>query len=485
MALEILGTRIIGPYYGVSIYVWSALIAVTLSFLAFGYYFGGWIADRKPEITVLNLFIVLAGLATLCIPLISTAVIGACHGLGLRGGALASSLVLFSPSMFFFGAVVPFSIKLTSSDLKVLGISAGRIYAVSTLGGLSGTLLTGFFLIPNFQLSSIFLIMAVILFFLSFAGLVMQRRFLTAGLTILIAVAGILTVFLHLKSVEKAIEKDSLKTVYHIQSVYGDLKVAEDDMTRFLLIDSIVHTALPKDEKVLHNNDYLLLENFYPVLLPIYRPEGKEALLIGLGGGLMSKILLIRGINVKSVEIDPRVVDIAKKFFDFKGDVYIGDGRYYIQTTQTKYDFIIIDAYSSDGIPFHLFTRECFLSISDILNPDGILVINYIGFPYARVTTSLFKTLKSIFPCVDIYRTELHEGVQSMFFFASHKPLLLEKLSENDNDEEEFRVIEKHRIRYTGEEGVLITDNYNPVDLWWGDTSLAWRRKTMEILNIF
>ncbi len=134
--------------------VWTSLtvlIAVTLSFLAFGYYFGGWIADRKPEITVLNLFIVLAGLATLCIPLISTAVIGACHGLGLRGGALASSLVLFSPSMFFFGAVVPFSIKLTSSDLKVLGISAGRIYAVSTLGGLSGTLLTGFFLIPIFQ----------------------------------------------------------------------------------------------------------------------------------------------------------------------------------------------------------------------------------------------------------------------------------------------------------------------------------------------
>ncbi len=480
MALEILGTRIIGPYYGVSIYVWSALIAVTLGFLALGYYFGGWLADRKPELNVLNGFIFLAGLLILSIPLTSQPVIRVCGGLGLRAGVLASSLALFSPSMFLFGAVVPFSVKLTSRNLTVLGITTGRIYAVSTLGSLLGTLLTGFFLIPNLQLSHIFLIMAVLLFFLCFLGFFLQKKLLIAGLALAIASVAIFTFFIGLRFGKK----DSLKAIYHTGSVYGDLKVVEDDMTRFLLIDGIVHTALPKDEKVLHNNDYLLSENFYPVLLPFYREEAKEALLIGLGGGLIWKILSIRGINVQSVEIDPKVVDIAKRFFGFNGDVYTGDGRYHVQTTPSTYDFVIVDAYSSDDIPFHLFTRECFLSINHILNPNGILCINYIGFSHTILTTSLFKTLKSVFPYVDVYRTEPHEDCQSMFFFASDEPLLFEGASLL-KDSEIVRLIEKHRMSYAGTKGVLITDEYNPVDMWWADTSVAWRKKTMEILNIF
>ena len=480
MMLEILGTRVIGPYYGVNIYVWSALIGVTLSFLSLGYYFGGWIADRKPEITVLSWFIFLAAILVLSIPLTSLSVVRVCQGLGLRGGALVSSLVLFSPCMFLFGTVVPLSVKLTSTNLKTLGVTAGRVYAVSTLGGLLGTVLTGFFLIPNFQLSSIFLIVAALLFFLSFLGYFFQKRFVIAGLAIAVAVVTILAFLLGLRFVKK----DSSKTVYHTQSIYGDLKVVEDDMTRFLLIDGMVHTALPKDEKVLNNTDYLLSENFYPVLLPLCRPEGERALLIGLGGGLIWKILSIRGVNVKSVEIDSKVVDIARKFFDFDGEIYIGDGRYYIQATDTKYDFVIIDAYSSDEIPSHLFTRECFLSVSNILSPDGILCINCIGFPYAMVTISLFKTLKSIFPYTDLYRTEPYEGVQSMFFFASKKPLPLENIFAM-NDKERFRLLDKQRIRYGGSEGIIITDDYNPVDLWWSNTSVAWRSKTMEILKMF
>ena len=480
MALEILGTRVIGPYYGVSIYVWSALIAVTLGFLALGYYFGGLIADRKPNVTVLSHAIFLAGVLVLSIPLVSRPVIGACHMLGLRGGALASSLILFSLPMFILGTVIPFSVKLTSSNLNTVGITTGRIYAVSTLGGLLGTLLTGFFLIPGFRLSSIFLIMAVVLFSISFVGYLLQKKFAVAVFTVTIAVAVILG-FLF---VRKSSEKGNADAVYHTQSVYGELKVTEDDMTRSLLIDGMLHTALPKDEKVLENNDYLLSESFYPVLLPLCRPEGKKALLIGLGGGLIWKVLSIRGINVKSVEIDSKVVDIATEFFGFKGDINIGDGRYYIQTTDLKYDFVIIDAYSSDEIPFHFFASECFVSVSDILNPSGVLCINYIGFPDATVTISLFRTLKSVFSYVDVYCTELHKSVQSMFFFVSKEPLLFEKISVLD-EEEKFRLFQKQCVRYTGTEGILITDEYNPVDLWWGDTSLAWRKKTMEILNTF
>ena len=62
LILELLGTRIIAPFYGSSIFVWSSLISVTLVFLAAGYFAGGKVADRRPQLDGLYLFVLLAGL---------------------------------------------------------------------------------------------------------------------------------------------------------------------------------------------------------------------------------------------------------------------------------------------------------------------------------------------------------------------------------------------------------------------------------------
>jgi MFS family permease len=70
MILELLGTRIIAPYYGVSLYVWSSLISVTMIALALGYYWGGFLADRYPRLRLAHIFM-LAALATVIIPFLS------------------------------------------------------------------------------------------------------------------------------------------------------------------------------------------------------------------------------------------------------------------------------------------------------------------------------------------------------------------------------------------------------------------------------
>jgi MFS family permease len=147
MVIELLGTRIIAPFYGVSLYVWSSLISVALIALAIGYFAGGRWADRAKR-TGLSLVISLAALCILLIPWITRPVLLVTDALGLRAGALVSALVLFSPSLILLGMVGPYAVKLATSRLKGVGASAGSIYAVSTLGSVVGTLLLGFFLFP-------------------------------------------------------------------------------------------------------------------------------------------------------------------------------------------------------------------------------------------------------------------------------------------------------------------------------------------------
>jgi predicted membrane-bound spermidine synthase len=147
MVIELLGTRIIAPFYGVSLYVWSSLISVALIALAIGYFAGGRWADRAKR-TGLSLVISLAALCILLIPWITRPVLLVTDALGLRAGALVSALVLFSPSLILLGMVGPYAVKLATSRLEGVGASTGSIYAVSTLGSVVGTLLLGFFLFP-------------------------------------------------------------------------------------------------------------------------------------------------------------------------------------------------------------------------------------------------------------------------------------------------------------------------------------------------
>jgi predicted membrane-bound spermidine synthase len=108
LMLELLGTRIIAPFYGASIYVWSALISVTLVFLASGYFVGGKLADRRPQSAILYLFILLAGLSVTLLSVVDSRVLAATDALGPRWGALGSAFILFSLPMFFLGTITPF-----------------------------------------------------------------------------------------------------------------------------------------------------------------------------------------------------------------------------------------------------------------------------------------------------------------------------------------------------------------------------------------
>ena len=82
MVIEVMGSRVVGPFFGVSLFVWTSLIAVTLVALALGYGFGGYLADRYSSPKYLYIIIMIAGVLTLLVPVLQAPVLKMCVPLG-------------------------------------------------------------------------------------------------------------------------------------------------------------------------------------------------------------------------------------------------------------------------------------------------------------------------------------------------------------------------------------------------------------------
>lgn len=166
LVIEIVGTRILAPFYGSTIFVWSSLITVTLAFLALGYWLGGSLADKKPKMSLLYWIIFIAGIAILLIPKYDRWVLIQTDKFGLQYGPLLGAFIIFAPSIFLLGMISPFAVKIHTKSLDHLGTTAGNLYAISTSGSLVGGLLAGFYFVPNFSVSFIINILSLSLFFL-------------------------------------------------------------------------------------------------------------------------------------------------------------------------------------------------------------------------------------------------------------------------------------------------------------------------------
>ena len=148
LSLEILGTRVLGPYYGVSIYLWSALITVTLAALSVGYAVGGRWADRGPRLGALAWMLGGAGIWVLFVPWLEAPLLRLADGAGLRAAVLIAAVVLFAPPLLLLGMVSPYAIRLKAGRLDEVGRTAGNLFAVSTVASVLSAVATGFWLVP-------------------------------------------------------------------------------------------------------------------------------------------------------------------------------------------------------------------------------------------------------------------------------------------------------------------------------------------------
>ena len=476
LTIEILGARMISPFFGVSLYVWASLISVTLVGLAIGYWLGGKLGDKQEKPDLLYLLIMGAGVYLILVPHIKGPILIFLGRLGLRMGALISSAILFAVPIVLLGTITPFILKFQAKQLNNVASTAGNLYSISTIGSFMGCLTVGFFLIPNFSINRILFLMVIPLFLISLLYWIMRKKILSiTAVLILIAVSMVGVI-----AKESLAQEGKFKVVYKAQSYYGEIKVVDIKNVRLLLINNLVHTGIEKNK----GYGIFAFQFIMQKALHVYHPKAKNALVLGLGGGALINSLEQAGVDVESVEISPEIAQVAKKYFGLRNDssIHIADARYFIRNCNKKYDAIFIDVFQSLYVPAHLSTQEFFKELKEKLNPSGVVIINFIGGLEKEeliLAKSFYKTLLSVFPHVRFFISGRKDESRNIIFIASERELQRRK-DVSFTAPQHLRIDLNEESFDNLEENIIFTDNYNPIEEMKSNTVNEYIKKQLE-----
>src|SRR5215216_1302038 len=415
IGVELAASRLLAPFFGSSTFIWASLIGLTLTFLALGYFLGGRLADRRPEAEVLYAVAAVAAVAIATIPFVArpllTGSLQAFRELnaGAFYGSLAGTLLLLAPPVTLLGFISPFAIRLQLSDVASAGKTAGSLYALSTIGSITGSFIPALILIPLMGTAATFIALSLALLVPAVAGLVVMRArsvALAAGLAAFTVPALALAAPAGVRPPDRGILLDER------ESAYNYIQVVDEDGRRSLILNDghAVHSVYDPDELLTGGPwDYfmvapLMVENAAAAATSV---GPLDALLIGLAGGTVARELTAAygPIPITGVEIDPEITDVAREYFaldEMKNlNVIVADGRYALRTSDAAFDLIGVDAYRQPYIPFQLTSREFFQDVSAHLRPGGVAVVNA-GRTRTdfRLVNAIGSTMRDVFPYV-------------------------------------------------------------------------------------
>lgn len=471
LVIEIVAARLIAPYYGTSLNVWSAIITVTMVALAVGYAWGGRQADRQPHLLLFARLMTAAGLTTAALPWLRGPVLKSSAELGVTWGAVASAAALIGPVLVLLGALGPLVTRLNAAGAYEVGRRSGDAWAVSTAGSVLGAALAGFLLVPHLPISRILLGTAAVLLAFGAWGTWLATK--TAPLVPATAFATALLL------AARAAPAPKPPVLFAGESRYGRLTVAEFNGKRILLMDGASQSTMyaasgETASPYIHGLEWAAAA----------RPKAKTALVIGLGGGGLLRGLRLSGLTPEAVELDPAVAAAARDWFglDPATRVHIGDGRAALGRGG-PWDLVYLDAFGAESPPAHLFTREAFLRARAALSPGGAFALNLVTAVDGRddrAWLSVRRTLGEVFPHVRVFvGSPPTEGLANILFFASELPLDAPASAARPEAREHVAWMLSKELAPTARqlEGALVlTDDYAPLESLLSASALRWRR---------
>jgi spermidine synthase len=425
MIYEIAGSRVLGPYLGTSIFIWTSLIGIILGSLSLGYWVGGRLADKRPSYSMLAWIILAAALLIGFTTLVERIFLGYLPRFvsGLKWQSVIASVFLFAPASVFLGMVSPYAVRLKIKALQTSGSTVGNLYAISTVGSIAGTFAAGFLLIPLMGTTNILLAITALLAILSMILFITEKRpTITTFPLVLLALSGY-----NLYAVNTAEKRyTDVDTQYNRVWIYDATDQATGKPIKFMRINNESSSAMfPDSEEPVfpYARYYRLAEHFTP---------GFRSTLI-LGGAAYSypKYFLQRypDATIDVVEIDPELTELAREHFRLKDNprmrIYHEDARTFLNRSPEKYDVIYGDAYKSlYTIPWHLTTIEAARKTYDMLNEGGCVLLNIISSIQGDASlflTAELATYRAVFKHVYVFAVMDPEdltGVQSTILVA-------------------------------------------------------------------
>jgi len=464
MAIEMAASRLMAPYFGTSVFVWTNLLGIIMTALSIGYWLGGRLADRHPTREFLYGLLFVSAVMLLCLPFIAPWIMDWVSR-GVKEGEVSlvvysfiSSLIIFCIPFSVLGMVSPTIIRLLSHAVEESGRVAGKVYAASTVGSIVGTFLPTLVFVPWIGTKKTIILFAIILLVISIVGL--GRKLLC--LTAVPFMGSFILIPAHYFSTPDVL--------FQTESPYTYIKVTEDPYFGIMLQQDegfAMHSF--------YNPDQVLTGSYWDYLLPApYFQKDKQEqqiTVIGAAGGTAYRIWEETlgddfDFRFTGAEIDPVVVRLAHEYFGMSEydnvEISAQDGRIFLKNQPDgRFDVIFLDAYHQIYMPPHLTSLEFFQLTEQKLNPDGVFVANVNAlFEDSDIYLRLIRTLQEVYDKVWVVKAGEHNF--NYVFFASNSDTSLEEaIAAVPNDHALLRARMADSIRLIGDlsDIALVTDD--------------------------
>jgi spermidine synthase len=428
MGVEMGSSRLLAPYFGTSISIWTVIIGSTMIALTMGYYLGGILADRNPRLSFITALLTVAAAAVVFLPYVvqpvmdttldrfasGSAMTSAPDGAAKSYGIIAALLLcagLISAPVVVLGMTSPFLIRLASMRSTAVGHVAGRVFAFSTLGSILGTFLPALVLIPRVGTRFSFLL---------FGGLLLAVTVWSTGRfrTLLLAVSALVLFLGFQLGSQTSGPRQGRYLVHEKETIYQLVRIfrlpladvgAQSSLQGTILltdagfgIQSMWVEGQPQTDS--WQDSFALVPRIYEACNNGAAP--RRILLLGLGGGCAPYVISqsYPDAIIDGVELDSGLIEAAKPYFPYEKSpnltIHVADARFFLRTRPQQYDVIIVDVFRPPHIPVHVATAEFFGEIRRKLLPGGILAMNVACRDENRVCNDIANTVADAFPHV-------------------------------------------------------------------------------------
>jgi spermidine synthase len=376
LGAEIAAARLLAPFFGASTIVWANTIATVLVALSIGYWVGGTVADRRPSVEALCRWVLVgAGLVAL-VPFIAQPFLE----LSVRGfdrievgaavGSLVGVLALVAVPVLVLGAVAPWAIRLRVDSVEDSGRTAGRLYALSTLGSLLGTFAAALLLIPLLGTQRTFIVFALLLALSAVSALPWRFAVVPAVIAALLALPPGVT-----KDVANGRVLSERETEYQ----YARVIERANGQRRLELNEGQGVHSVYRPNTVLTNNVW---DGYLSMPFVALGGPPRSLAMLGNAAGTTARAYerYFPQTAIDGVEIDPELTEMGLQWMGLRERPGLrlihDDARPFLRRTDRRYDAIFVDAYKQPYIPFYLTTREFFTLVRERLNPGGTVIVN-------------------------------------------------------------------------------------------------------------
>lgn len=470
MILELTASRVLAPAIGTSLVAWTGIIGCIMAMLSLGYIIGGRLADGV-KANVLGWLLLTAGLFLGLTVAITHPVLAALFSVpDLRLRSILATLILFGPATVALGTILPYCTGRAIQTLTHAGRTVARIYAISTIGSIVGTFLSGFYLISAFGNAKTLLLLSGTLSVLAAFWIPWKKSNFFQMFALLLTAAFALTLTQGTSILSWPGSVGDWDTVYGRYWIVDSTDRLSGRPTRYLRSSpygSQSSMFLDRDDDLVAT--YL---KFFRLAL-YFTPAANRTLMIGGGGYSFPKDFVRRNPDkqIDVVEIDSELTDIANTYFRLNDyptlRIIDEDARLFLTSNTSRYDVIFIDAFDPQyTIPFHLTTIEMARAAYDRLNYDGSVLINIISSvtgPHSRFLAAEAETLARVFPQVYVFPVSFPdqpEKIQNVILVALKSTVR----PDWSTDDRELGAYLSNRYTEPLERASILTDDHAPVE---------------------